>query len=159
MNDDFFFLADVDTLPLYRRQKPLGDYLAGLKGETDSPDPEHRAYVRGIRGQYDLLKRWGHKDPIQSTELHLPIPLDRTHLAAVLAAAAVDAPDLEAGHFRALYGAALDTVEAEDVKVPSHNGQMPKGGFVSTGPVSWSVGLIGKTIRRRYWRPSPWEKR
>lgn len=159
-NDDMFLITDyLDPLPLYRRPQPYADVIDGW-GATGAPD--HREYVIGMRRQYEILKDWGHENP-HCCELHVPIPINRTHLEAVTRRAWSEYPDLERGHFRGIYGGTLpigDTVPLDDVKIRAHNRPPAQiSPWVSTSPVSWNVGAVGRWIRERYWRPSRWELR
>jgi hypothetical protein len=156
LNDDMYLVEDwVGPVPLWARDRRFLEVLAGLNADTGSA--EHRAYVRGMVAQYEVLADWGFDNP-WCTDLHLPIPLDLERLRAVTSRAWADYPDLERGHFRALYGAGLEVDPVPDVKHNPHRGlPTPTRGWVSSGPVAWNVGEMGKFIRRRYWRPSRWE--
>lgn len=156
MNDDFFLLEDVEEVPLYCRHRSFREVVQGLHDEAG--DANHRAYCIGMRGQLEILERWGFTEP-HCTDLHVPIPLERGLLLEVLDRASHE-PGHELGHFRALYGAGLDAEPMMDVKLRHHRDMPREGAWVtSTNPVAWEVGDAGKMIRRRYHRPSPYERR
>jgi hypothetical protein len=68
-------------------------------------------------------------------------------------------PELEGGHFRALYGVGLPAIPIADIKIRAHT-ELPAPGqtMVSTTPESWTMGAIGQYLRARYWRKSPFER-
>lgn len=159
-NDDMFLIEDLEEpLPLYRRPIPYREVVA--EWEAQGP-PEHRAYVIGMKAQLEILEDWGYSDPI-CTELHVPIPIDRSRLTAITDRAWKEYPELERGHFRGIYGGTFtekESVPMADVKHRPHRGGIPAKGarWISTSPVSWNIGEVGKWIRRKYWRKSRWEK-
>jgi hypothetical protein len=149
MNDDFFVVADVDSIPLMDRG-PLDAYCETLRERGGA---DHQEFVVGMRAQRDLLRQWGYIDP-PCTDLHAPQPTDKARMAELLERVARDHPDHPVGHWRALYGAGLDSVTIRD---PKHRGEIT-GTYWSSSPQSWRD-TEGQWIRDRYWRPSPWEAR
>lgn len=157
LNDDFFLLSDFDEIPLWARRQSLREKVEALRPDIGSPD--NQAYVKGMRAQLGILSEWGFDDPI-CAELHVPIPLARTRAEEILDRVEREFPEHELGHFRALYGAGLPAELRDDVKVKSHTQELSENAdLVSTSPVSWNVGNVGKQIRGKYWRRAPWESK
>lgn len=155
LNDDFFIIEDLEEIPLHSRPEPFGQLIENWNEHAGTTD--HKAYIRGMRRQYQLLLEWGFDERIMCSDLHVPIPLNKGRLLEVLDRAAATAPDLEAGHFRALYGAGLEMVPIRDNKRKGESLELGDPPFVSTSPVAWQRGA-GVEIRSRYWRRSPFER-
>lgn len=111
-----------------------------------------------MRETRDLLVQLGHDDPL-SYELHVPLPVDKAGMLTALDLGR----HLDVVHKRSLYGnlARLGGERSEDVKV-LHRGPRGFGSqsvFLSTMPDAFSAGLVGQFIRRRLYRPCPYETR
>jgi hypothetical protein len=156
LNDDFMLLEDfTGPMPVWARELPMREHIERLHPGIGSA--EHRAFVLGLITQFEILLEWGFDDPM-CADLHLPIPLEKLRLKAITSRVWAEYPLLERGHFRALYGAGLELEPVADVKHSAHRG-FPEAvrGWVSSSPVAWNVGELGRVIRKRYWRPSRWE--
>lgn len=154
MNDDFFFLTDhPDGFPLYDR----GSMLAYCQQLNPTPEGEHNEFVSGMWGQYQIMRAWGHGEDVKATELHVPIPLDKTELKHTIDRMSTEFPDHPIGHFRAVYGAGKESTTIPDVKLKRADQMLVPGSpFISTSDAAWK-GKAGDWIRALYWRKSPWE--
>jgi hypothetical protein len=160
LNDDFFILEDREEFPIWSSGRTLRAHIEFLEAEKGKPTSNGRVYVDGLRDQLELLEEWGYPDP-PSLEIHTPLPLRKSIIAPLLERARSSRPQLEAGFFRCLYYASGLPIEqlSDDVKIYGHKEPIPNGAeIVSSSPVSWNVGELGKQIRKQYWRRSPWEK-
>lgn len=156
MNDDFFILEDRDDWPIWAHDMTLREQAADL------PEKKHMGrfgYAPNLVRMAELLESWGFPDTL-SLETHTPLKLRKSEIGPLYDRARAEAPDLPRGFFRSLYAAAGHDLEPiPDVKLYEYSDQLPEAPLVSTNPVAWNVGLSGKAIRRKYWRPAPWEQK
>ena len=150
MNDDFFILRPVDTIPTFHRgpvAAVLADYVArhGAGGN----------YVRGMTDTLRLLENLGFDEPL-SYELHTPMIIDKARMGEALRVGA----DIPVLHKRTLYGnwCRIGGEEAADVKARSiHDRWDPDGLFLSTAPAAWKTGRVGAHVRGLFRDPSCYE--
>lgn len=154
MNDDFFILTRLEEVPVLHRgpvEKVLGHYAG--KGKQGSK------YVRGMAETADVLKQWGHDDPI-SYELHLPMTISKQGMLDAVRRLGKERRTITALHKRTLYGnvAGLGGRQTADCKI-FNGGQklFPGWQFVSTTDRTFTMGLIGRQLRKKFPNPSPYE--
>lgn len=156
LNDDFFLLHDLDTVPLTNKG-PWDDVIDKLGDPTGTK--EHQEYIAGFRSQRDILRAWGYDTSVEPcTDLHTPFPVHKNRMVDLLTKVRTEFPDHPVGHFRGLYGAGLQSAYMTDVKVKK-NDRLPNPDWwtVSTSLTSWN-GALGEYLRERFGRKSRWEK-
>lgn len=148
LNDDFFALRDVETVPFFHRGS-LRAYLADL-GDG--------GYAEGLRFCLKLLEAWGQDDP-DNYCVHAPLPIKKSRLIEVMERAWSEG--LEGGFMRALYPVGLEGnhVQVRDPKLTVLDA-LPDldWDWVSTTPTVFRSGQSGAMIRNRYWRKSRYER-
>lgn len=150
-NDDIFALREVpDPLPMFS-WRSIAERVGNL---TRANRQEHNDFVDGMRAQLELALKWGYPEDTPNTDLHVPIPVNKTRLKHLLDRRDAEAPGLK--QWRMLYGLGLDTIEIEDRKVRAQGLPDVSDLFCSTSPASWR-NRAGDYLRNRYWRPSEWE--
>lgn len=141
MNDDFFVMEPLDTVPAEHRG-PLQGFgtsgYAALFGTTDR-----------------VLRELNFTGSLRSYELHTPFAFRRGLMSKALEMV-VDRREVI--HLRSLYGNVwgIGGEQVADVKIRSRSQSLPAGPFVSTNSTSWR-GLTGATIRATFTEPSPYE--
>lgn len=150
MNDDFFILRPVDTIPTFHRgpvRTVLADYTTRHGGAGN--------YVRGMTDTLDLLEQLGFDEPL-SYELHMPMIVDKARMVEALQLG-TDIPVL---HKRTLYGnwCGVGGEQASDVKARTNQDRWdPEWPFLSTAPAAWKTGQVGAHVRRLFPDPSSYE--
>lgn len=150
MNDDFFFLRRMQSIPTYNRG-PIADVLKrykrlGARGQ----------YVRGIRKTLDLVSSF--TDTPISYELHMPMVVRKDRFLEAMAIKGADDTGIQV---RSLYGnhAGIGGETIADCKINdrrrSINTEMP---FASTSDYSFTHGRAGKQIRDMFPEPSRYER-
>ncbi|MTE20275.1 hypothetical protein F0L17_14385 [Streptomyces sp. TRM43335] len=148
-NDDFFVMDPVEEMPVLHRG-PLRQVEAYYATRGNGK------YLRGLRETRDWLTSLGHTD-LLSYELHVPLPVEKKAMLAVLDAGA----HLDVLHKRTAYGVinGLGGEQVEDVKVMHRGPNFPRHiPFLSTMPDSFSNGSVGTLIRRSFARPCRYER-
>lgn len=72
MNDDFFFLSDIDSIPLHHKGS-LADHLENCAGP----------YREGLTRCLSLLQSWGFDNAL-NTAVHVPMPIKKSRLTEVM---------------------------------------------------------------------------
>lgn len=150
MNDDFFFLRDMDEFPVYDR---------GTIRKWLSYANQDDVYFGGMGSQAAILAAWGYDpDSTPNTDMHVPHVLNKTRLKALLDRVADEFPEHPLGHFRMIYGADSESVTLKDPKIKKSD-VLPELSwpFASTDDATFTTGLVGHYLRLRYHRPSPFE--
>lgn len=149
MNDDFFVVDPVDTVPVLNSGSAR-DTLARLRARgINNP------YIAGLQVTMQELALCGYREPV-SYELHVPMIV---HKEAMLEAVSMGAR-FEMWQMRTAYGnlAAIGGETVSDVKVADlHAGISTHVPFVSTSDRSFKVGRIGYEIRRRFTESTEYE--
>lgn len=156
LNDDFFLLHTLDTIPL--TNKGPWDAVVENLGEPNGTK-EHQEYVRGFRSQRDILRTWRFDTSTEPcTDLHTPFPVHKDRMVDVLTRVRREHPEHPVGHFRGLYGAGLQSSYMADVKI-KHSERLPEADWwtVSTSLTSWN-GVCGEFLRDTFSSKSRWEK-
>lgn len=151
-NDDFFIVEPLAEVPALHRG-PVGDVLAHYRTKY----PDGMDYVDGMAATARLLDdHFEITDPM-SYELHVPMVLERSKVRVALDTAAEWG--VRALHKRTLYGNLwrVGGSQVEDCKVHDYRSPWPAGPFVSTCDSSFA-GAHGRTIRRLFPDPSPYER-
>lgn len=154
MNDDFFFLRDLEAVDLVDRG-PIARW--GKKGSAGSQASS--SFFAGMGAQVRILQAWGFDaETTMCTDLHAPIVLNKTRVAELIDRLDAEFPDHPVGHFRMLYGAGLSSRTITDPKIKTPDRLPPLDwDYVSTDEASFQHGLVGSYLRSRYWEPSPYE--
>lgn len=151
-NDDFFILNALEKVTNYHR---------GLLDDHPYIDRSRSNHKRGARSARRFLKRKGVKHPL-SYELHTPMVVNKRNFLRAIQLS--DNYDVTPSFIRTIYGNWFD-VDAEqihDVKVfkswEKSEDKNPDGDLISTSPKSWSGGKIQKEIKKKFSKPSKYEK-
>ncbi|MEU1815136.1 hypothetical protein ABZ543_08055 [Streptomyces roseifaciens] len=150
MNDDFFVMRPLpDAMPVLHRGlvTDVEQQCAGRVSNT---------YLRGMRETRAALEVLGHPAPL-SYELHAPLPVDTAGMLHALDRV----PLVDGMHKRTVYGVLnqIGGEQIEDVKVAHRGPRFPKDAvFLSTMPDSFTNGMVGHHIRKRFPRPCRYER-
>lgn len=123
MNDDFFVVEPIDSVPLLNRG-PVSDVVTDCRALHG-----RRSYVEGMERVVAFLEARGYPDPL-SFELHAPMLVDKATMLEAIAMC----PD-DGMHKRTVYGALAGLVgeTVPDCKIHAA-GPLPPGPFISSRP-------------------------
>lgn len=150
MNDDFFVMEPVDSVPVLNRGSVLD-----VAQECRENGITTGAYIGGMHATRNELIRLGFDDPL-SFELHVPMVI---HKREFLGARELGSR-IDPGHVRTAYGALLGWTSERVTDVKVHDVQssvMTHLPFASTSDRSFISGRAGHQIRSRHAEPSEYE--
>jgi hypothetical protein len=151
-NDDMYVMRPIAAVPVLHRG-PVDAVIRLFERRGASS-----AYLAGMRGTAAWLREAGCADPL-SYELHVPMPVTKERLLAVLhLAGGVGFP---VPHVRTLYGNLYGSRGrvAQDVKITDLN-VIPaaRATFVSTTDRVFETGEAGRWVRQRLTSPCRYER-
>lgn len=186
MNDDFFFLKQAKTIPVYHNG-PLSRAALESRAAADERvlseyvPPERipgigtsvtvvQSFADSLDKVAELLKKDGIADPV-SYELHMPLPVRPELLDIAIKWCDNRYPPYRAGagtfhrhnvRWRSVYGNlfSIGGEERKDVKIYDKDTPIPTGAdFVSTVDTAWvSNSRVARSLKRRFSSPSKFEK-
>lgn len=147
-NDDFFVLHPVDSLPYFWRSG-LAEHICVIEASRDNKPNPYSLRLKKVFNEFynkGILPK--------SYELHLPMVFNRHKLLEIIGAY----PNLHCS--RSLYGNHYNIggTQTSDVKI-FEEGQPfdPKWTFLSTEDKEFELHEVGRFLRERFPKPSPYE--
>lgn len=151
MNDDFHILQPTDRIPVVHKGE-VGDH-------HEVPATAGKFWAGVIRSCL-LLRTWGFDPPFFTYEMHMPFPIQRDRMLALLAEAR-RSTQLTGIQYRTLYGNyyQLGGVQEPDVKVSNLTHTWEDGQrFVSSSDKSFTRGSVGHALRKTFLNKSAYER-
>jgi len=153
-NDDFFVMQPVDEIPMLHMGSvdDWVDYYVNAGSNR---------YVLGLRGTIDLMRDRLHvREPYLFYGIHIPMPIEKSKMAEVLAAADAHRRDIICLHKRTLYGNywRVGGRLSRDFKVMGTSQAYTDKPFISTTDSAFDHHLVGRHIRRTFPSKSPYER-
>ncbi len=133
MNDDFFIVQPLDSLPVLHRGT-----VAEVIAEHEARGLGRSTYTEAMRQTLKRLQLMGHTEPL-SYSLHIPMAVTKAAMLAAIAAG----DGIDRAQYRTLYGNidGVGGVKVADVKLRNRREPLPPGPFLSTSDRTFSRAL------------------